>query len=116
MDLNGSPQMNALQLISLYMTRRGLNGRLDEENINLEAKTKLWPYLLVDWQCDIQVAYGSLRKAFGRFWLFQEGEAATRLLAHVSDLKQGKEKKKKKLRCMLFYPRYSPTNAGIGSD
>lgn len=46
----------------------------------------------MDWQCDIQVAYGSLWKAFRRFGLFQEGEAAARLLAHVSDLKhEGKK-------------------------
>lgn len=40
------------------------------------------------WQCDIQIAYGSLWKAFGGFRLSQEGEAATRLLAHISDLQQ----------------------------
>lgn len=43
-------------------------------------------YLLVGWQCDIQIAYGSLWKALSGFWLSQEGEAATWLLAHVSDL------------------------------
>lgn len=72
----------------MYMICRGLNGGLDGE----KKKAKQKPYLLVDWQCDIQVAYGSLRKAFGRFWLFQEGEAATRFLAHVSDLEDGEEK------------------------
>lgn len=40
------------------------------------------------WQCDIQIAYGSLWKAFSSFWLSQEGEAATGLLAHVSDLQE----------------------------
>lgn len=87
------------------MTGCGLNGRLDEKNINLKAKTKQQPYLLVDWQCDIQVAHGSLRKAFRRFWLFQEGEAATRLLAHVSDLKDGEDKKrlKKAMQCFGVY-------------
>lgn len=40
------------------------------------------------WQCDVQVANGGLRKAFSRFRLFQEGEAAARLLAHISDLKK----------------------------
>lgn len=65
-----------------------------------KTKTEQRPYLLVDWQCDIQVAHGSLRKAFGRFWLFQEGEAATRLLAHVSDLKH--EEGKKSLRYVTF--------------
>lgn len=82
------PKWAAFHRISTYMTCCGLNGRLDEKSINLKAKTTQWPYLLVNWQCDVQVAYGSLRKAFSRFWLFQEGEAATRLLAHVSDLKQ----------------------------
>lgn len=42
--------------------------------------------LLVGWQCDIQIAYGSLWKAFCGFWLSQEGEAPTWFLAHVSDL------------------------------
>lgn len=78
----------------MYMTCCGLNGRLDEKKKpNKKTKTEQRPYLLVDWQCDIQVAHGSLRKAFGRFWLFQEGEAATRLLAHVSDLKHEEGKK-----------------------
>lgn len=55
---------------------------------DLEGRTiQTWPsYLLVGWQCDIQIAYGSLWKAFTGFWLSQEGEAATWLLAHISDL------------------------------
>lgn len=45
-------------------------------------------YLLVGWQCDIQITYGSLWKAFAGFWLSQEGEAAAWLLAHISDLQK----------------------------
>lgn len=64
----------------------------------------------MDWQCDVQVAHGSLRKAFSRFGLFQEGEAATRLLAHVSDLKHGEEKQGSDICCFLL------SEAAFGND
>lgn len=48
-------------------------------------------YLLVGWQCDVQITYGSLREAFAGFGLSQEGEAAARLLAHISDLHKKKD-------------------------
>lgn len=40
MDLNGSPGWPALQLISMYMTCCGLNGRLDEKQTNKKKTTK----------------------------------------------------------------------------
>lgn len=43
-------------------------------------------YLFVGWQCDIQIAYGSLWKAFSGFGLSEEGQAATWLLTQISDL------------------------------
>lgn len=56
---------------------------------NIQTRTH---YLLVGWQCDIQIADGSRRNALGGFWFFKEGEAAAGLLTHISNLKTVEEK------------------------
>lgn len=49
-------------------------------------------YLLVGWQCDIQIADSNLWNALDGFWFFKEGEAAAGLLTHISNLKTVEEK------------------------
>lgn len=56
---------------------------------NIQTRTH---YLLVGWQCDIQIADGSWRNALGGFWFSKEGDAAAGLLTHISNLKTVEDK------------------------